>query len=276
MPLVYYPECSREAVLPVYLTGVGTDYKQESVARPTLTDPQILISAAGTGYVTVGEETFELPAGTGFYLGRGVDYHYRPKAGSDWRVDWVTFVISSDELRGALFTAQDYAQLRIQNPDAVHKTFRQLFDTVSLDREYGAFTASAMLYSMLIEFNRSVSDIPAMPTCKSPAIQSVLDYIEAHYAEEIALEDLCSAAGGLSEQYLCRLFKASVGLRPIEYILRKRIDIARSYLDKTDLPITDIAVKCGFNNTSYFYRNFKKFTGTSPLTYRAAALKDQG
>lgn len=275
MPLVYYPENSRETVLPVYLTGVGTDYRQESVARPTLTDPQILITAAGTGFVTVGEETFELPVGTGFYLGRGVDYHYRPKAGSDWRVDWVTFGISSEGLCGALFTAQDYARLSVPNPDAMHRTFRQLFDTVSLDREYGGFTASAVLYGMLIEFNRSVSEIPAVTVSRSPAVQSVLDYVESHYAEEISLEDLCTAAGGLSEQYLCRLFKASVGLRPIEYILRKRIDIARSYLDKTDLPITDIAVRCGFNNTSYFYRNFKKFTGTSPLTYRSAALKGQ-
>lgn len=272
MPLVYYPECSREAVLPVYLTGVGTDYLQESVARPTLTDPQIMISVAGTGAVTVGEKTFELPAGTGFYLGRGVDYHYRPVSGSSWRVDWVTFGISSDTLRDALFTGQNFVQLRAAHPDALHNTFRQMFDTVSLDREYGGFTASAMLYTMLIEFNRGVSEIPAMAVCQNPAIQAVLDYIEVHYAEEISLEHLCKAAGGLSEQYLCRLFKSSVGQRPIEYILRKRIDIARSYLDKTDLSISDIAVKCGFNNTSYFYRNFKKFTGTSPLTYRQNSL----
>ena len=41
---------------------------------------------------------------------------------------------------------------------------------------------------------------------------------------------------------------------------------------REDLSINDIAVRCGFNNTSYFYRNFKKFTGTSPLTYRQNAL----
>jgi len=101
----------------------------------------------------------------------------------------------------------------------------------------------------------------------------VLSYIDENYSNEITLEHLCTAAGGLSEQYLCRLFKSTVGQRPIEYILRKRIDIARAYLDKTDLAISDIAEKCGFHNTSYFYRNFKKFTGTSPLTYRQNSLR---
>ncbi|MBQ2726975.1 MAG: helix-turn-helix transcriptional regulator [Clostridia bacterium] len=275
MPLVYYPDCGQETALPVYVTGVGSDYLQQSVSRPTLTDPQILISVSGTGVVTVDENTFELPAGTGFYLGCGVDYHYRPLDGGEWRVDWVTFGITAEGLRNALFTARDFARLRISHPDALHKTFRRMFDAVSLDREYGGFTGSAMLYNMLIELNRSVFDVPAPVVCRNPAIQSVLEFIEAHYADEITLENLCEAAGGLSEQYLCRLFKSSVGQRPIEYILRKRIDIARAYLDKTDLSISDIAVKCGFNNTSYFYRNFKKFTGTSPLNYRAAALKGQ-
>lgn len=277
MPLVYYPDISRESALPVYVTGIGTDYLQQSVSRPTLTDPQLLISVSGTGVVTVGEKTFDLPAGTGFYLGCGVDYHYRPAisrsgANEEWRVDWVTFGMASEGLRNSLFTGQDFARLDIPRPDLLHNTFRQIFDAVSLDRDYGGFMASSMLYSILIDLNRSVSEIPAASVCRNPAIQSVLEYIEVHYAEEITLENLCEAAGGLSEQYLCRLFKSTVGQRPIEFILRKRIDTARAYLDKTDLPISDIAVKCGFNNTSYFYRNFKKFTGTSPLTYRQNSL----
>ena len=103
-------------------------------------------------------------------------------------------------------------------------------------------------------------------------INRIIDFINEHYSEEISLDMLCEAAGGLSEQYLCRLFKHNIGMRPVEYILKKRIGIARSYLEKTDLPINDIAQLTGFNNTSYFYRNFKKFTGTSPLSYRQTAL----
>ncbi|MBQ7930243.1 MAG: helix-turn-helix transcriptional regulator [Clostridia bacterium] len=272
MPLVYYPDVTRESVLPVFVTGIGTDYLQQPVSRPTLTDPQLLISVAGTGVVTVEEKTFDLPAGTGFYLGCGVDYHYSPAGHEQWLVDWVTFGITADGLRGSLFTGQNYARLEVSRPDLLHNTFRQMFDALSLDRDYGGFTASSMLYTMLIDLNRNVSEIPAAAVCRNPAIQSVLEYIENHYAEEITLDNLCDAAGGLSEQYLCRLFKSTVGQRPIEFILRKRIDTARAYLDKTDLPISDIAVKCGFHNTSYFYRNFKKFTGTSPLTYRQNSL----
>ena len=150
--------------------------------------------------------------------------------------------------------------------------FRDIYNAITLDPTYGNMKASGELYRFLIEYNRQISEIPDVTEKSNRIINRIVDFINEHYSEDITLEKLCEAAGGLSEQYLCRLFKQNVGMRPIEYILKKRIGIARSYLEKTDLPINDIAQMTGFNNTSYFYRNFKKFTGTSPLNYRQTAL----
>ncbi|MBR3997347.1 MAG: helix-turn-helix transcriptional regulator, partial [Clostridia bacterium] len=135
----------------------------------------------------------------------------------------------------------------------------------------GGFTASALLYQLLIRLNRDEANIAGGREKVNHTISDVLSYISENYTATITLENLCEAAGGLSEQYLCRLFKQSTGMRPMEYILKKRISAARSYLENTDMPISEIAVLTGFHNTSYFYRNFKKFTGMSPLVCRQNA-----
>lgn len=271
MFLVNYPEIKEENKLPVFVRGIGMGYTQESVARPSLVYPQILYSVKGTGLITVDGKTYEIPEKTGFYLNKGVEYHYRPKADS-WIVNWVAIDFGMQESKDMLFLGSRFILTSYKSLDKLDVIFKEIYNTLTVDPAYGNIKASAELYRFIVEYNRQIAEIPEVTEKSNRVINRIIDYINEHYSEDISLEMLCDAAGGLSEQYLCRLFKQNVGMRPIEYILKKRIGIARSYLEKTDLPINDIAQLTGFNNTSYFYRNFKKFTGTSPLSYRQTAL----
>ena len=79
MFLVNYPEVKEEGALPVFVRGIGIGYTQDSVARPSLVYPQILYSVKGTGVITVDGNTVEIPEKTGFFLNKGVEYHYAPK-----------------------------------------------------------------------------------------------------------------------------------------------------------------------------------------------------
>lgn len=271
MFLVIYPEVKEEEKLPVFVRGIGIGYAQNPVARQSLTHPQILYSVKGTGLLTVDGKTVEIPEKTGFYLNKGVEFHYRPK-GSEWTVNWLAFDFGVPGAEKMLFCGESCIVTSYKHSERLELAFREIYNALTLDPMYGSMMASGELYRFLIEYNRQVSEIPEASEKSNRIINRVIDYINENYAKEISLEMLCEAAGGLSEQYLCRLFKQNIGMRPIEYILKKRIGIARSYLEKTDLPINDIAQMTGFNNTSYFYRNFKKFTGTSPLSYRQMAL----
>lgn len=271
MFLVSYPEVKEEAKLPVFVRGIGLGYAQNSVARPSLVYPQILYSIKGSGLITVEGKTFEIPEKTGFFLNKGVEYHYRPK-GDEWLVNWIAFDFGVPGAENMLFFGSPFIYTVYKHPEKLDIAFRDVYNALTLDPVYGNMRASGELYRFLIEYNRQISEIPEATEKSNRIINRILDYINEHYSEDITLEMLCEAAGGLSEQYLCRLFKQNIGMRPIEYILKKRIGVARSYLEKTDMPINDIAQMTGFNNTSYFYRNFKKFTGTSPLSYRQTAL----
>lgn len=271
MPLVFYSDTGAGASLPIRVAGSGIDYVTPSAARPSIQIPQILITTGGVGLITVNDETFEIPVGYGFYLGRGVEYHYRPQ-GNDWRVDWIEFDYTSAMESDGLFISQKFALIQLADVQSYREKIRSIYDEISIGKANSAYIASAKMYSLLIDLSCEMISVPAAPVKKSPAIDAIIEYINDNYMNEITLAELCEAAGGISEQYLCRLFKQATRMRPIEYILKKRIGIARSYLEKTDMPISEIVARSGFNNTSYFYRNFKRFTGKSPLSYRQSAM----
>ena len=282
MTLVSYPHVEKEVNLPVYITGVGIGYSQLSVSDRTLPSPQILITVGGCGVVTVDGRKYEIPSGCGFYISKGVSFSFEPKIRSthskraesekEWLTDWVSFEITSDDLREELFTDKKFSFFCFGDPAAVSAGIRKIRDIIVEDTIYGGFSASAEMYDLLIKINRDTLEIPRVSRKQNPTVDAVIKYIEDNFTSEITLTELCEAAGRISEQYLCRLFKQHTGERPIEFILHKRINMARSYLEKTDMTIPDIAKLTGYNNTSYFYRNFKKFTGMSPLTCRQRAM----
>ena len=271
MPLVFYSDAGIGSYLPIRVAGSGIDYVMPSSTILSIQTPQILITARGAGLITVNDETFEIPVGCGFYLGRGVEYHCRPME-HEWIVDWVEFDYSSAMESGGLFLSNKFSLIRLADSQTYRNKIRGIYDEISLGKEDSAYVVSAKMYSLLIDLSCELISVSAAPVKKNQAIDAIIEYVNENYMNEITLSSLCEVAGGISEQYLCRLFRQTLRMRPIEYILKKRIAIARSYLEKTDMPISEVVVKSGFNNMSYFYRNFKRFTGKSPLSYRQIAM----
>lgn len=106
---------------------------------------------------------------------------------------------------------------------------------------------------------------------KVQQIKSTLEYIEANYQQPISLEDLARTAG-LSPKYFCRYFRMIAKRTPIDYLNYYRIERACYLLEQHKYSVTDIAYDCGFNDTSYFIRSFKKYKGVTPHQYAAETL----
>ena len=100
-----------------------------------------------------------------------------------------------------------------------------------------------------------------------PEIRQVMDYITAHPGEELTLEQ---ASGLVSYQstYFSRLFKAETGCSYSEYVFRVRMLCAQDLLCRAELPIGEIAAKCGFTDVSYFSMRFRQFCGMTPRERR--------
>lgn len=99
------------------------------------------------------------------------------------------------------------------------------------------------------------------------SLKPTMEYIKERYNEQLTIKEL-AAFSHLSESYFMAKFKMQIGMSTIEYINRLRIEKAQNMLRKSTMSVTDIAFDCGYKNISNFNRNFKKITGTNPLSFR--------
>jgi transcriptional regulator GlxA family with amidase domain len=98
------------------------------------------------------------------------------------------------------------------------------------------------------------------------AIKKAQTYIEQNYPEKITVDQLASNLA-LSRRNLERRFKKATSNSIIEYIQRVRIEAAKTCLESTRDPITEVMYKVGYTDSKAFRDIFKRLTGLSPLQY---------
>ena len=96
-------------------------------------------------------------------------------------------------------------------------------------------------------------------------------FIEQNYIKTITIKEL-SLKIGFSERHFSRIFTSIYGYSPMEYIMKLRLKLACVLLRNPDHNITEVAVKCGFEDSNYFTRQFKKYYGITPSQYKGTGL----
>lgn len=100
-------------------------------------------------------------------------------------------------------------------------------------------------------------------------IKTVLQYIQTNYQSPISIAELADLCH-FSTYYFMRFFKKHTNMTCIEYINSYRLSKSLEQLENSSLSVTEIALENGFNNISYFNRQFKKRFGITPKEYRTA------
>lgn len=143
----------------------------------------------------------------------------------------------------------------------------------NLNSSGGFFKIQSLIYDLLSYILKTLS-----PTVKKESktikhtekdiiLQEVQKYLIEHFTEQITLADL-EKIFFISKSLLCHYFKDKYGISPIEYLIRFRIEHAKTLLFKTDLSVSDISARSGFSNSNYFSFLFKKYVEKSPIEYR--------
>lgn len=134
----------------------------------------------------------------------------------------------------------------------------------SQDRdEMHIFIQLMTLWHILIQHYQTSETINTM----NPHVKKMMDYIRHHYSENIGLDDIAQHVT-LARSTCCREFKQQMGYTLFEYLLNVRLQEASRLLLSTDSNITEISILCGFSNSSYFTKEFKRKTGLTPTSYR--------
>lgn len=103
------------------------------------------------------------------------------------------------------------------------------------------------------------------------SISNAAAYIETNFMNDISISELLNVSH-YSQRHFIRLFSATYSTTPQQYLLNIRIRHACSLLKDKAFSITEIATRCGFNDSNYFCRIFKKNIGVTPSAYRKASI----
>lgn len=121
-----------------------------------------------------------------------------------------------------------------------------------------------VIYALLRQYH-SESRYGLIVPCSS--VRNALNYIEKNFSSDITLEAIADVCY-VTKFHLAHKFKKATGKTIGEYIRFLRIEKAKKLLSETELSVSSVAYECGYNETNYFHRIFRRETGLPPGEYR--------
>ncbi len=158
--------------------------------------------------------------------------------------------------------------IRLNKPVIIEKLIYDII--LEFDRKFPFYETAAkglfiQLWTQLLRENHWLSNPHLLPNLEQ--LDRIKNYISHHTEQDVTLDELSSLAN-LSKYYLCRLFKQAFGMTPIQYHMVIRLEKAKQMIQFTNLPLSTIAEKLGFQSIHSFSRAFHKLEGVPPSFYR--------
>jgi len=137
------------------------------------------------------------------------------------------------------------------------------------DSPEAVYQRKGFVHFMIYELLKTQSGVPVTQLVDKnmQLIVDVLNYIDAHYKEDISVQDL-AARFYVSYGHLAKVFKIGAGMSVKAYITARRLAHARHLLEDPKLSVTEIALESGFPNVKSFETTFRKDMGETPRSYR--------
>lgn len=243
---------------------------------------EILLVVQGTGTRYVGDSVEPFATGDLVMIGPNVSHEWFSDKNSDAGISEAIYILFNPEILGSDFWNLPESKIIFkiiqQSERGIRLTGKTRDDVTTLmkriDTSYG-FTRITLLMTILemIAFNGEYQYL-ASPVVQntindrdSERLNKVYKYILDNCHQEISLERVSSIAN-LSKPAFCRYFKKRANKTFVRFLNEIRVGQACRLLVNENQSVADICYTCGYNNISYFIRQFRAITGFTPLWYR--------
>lgn len=116
------------------------------------------------------------------------------------------------------------------------------------------------------------SDESEVPSYYEQNVESAIRYLKKNYLKPFNLDYLLKISA-MSRSNFVRRFHAVAGVSPMQFVIRKRIAHAAGRIASSNVSLSQLAIECGFCDSSHFSKCFRKITGESPRAYRQRMLR---
>ena len=226
----------------------------------------MLICAAGRGWFTVGDHAVSpVRSGEAVLLPPGTAHAYGSDDSDPWSIWWL-HVAGSDvpDLLAAGPAAPSRGPWAVADPLHAVGLVDRIITTVGTDSSERSLLAAAGTAWHLLAL--LAADRGRRVAVDSPVDQAV-SYLRAHYATALSVGELAQRAG-LSPSHFAASFREQVGCSVGAFRTNLRMSAARTLLDTTSDPVSDIAAAVGFSDAFYFSRRFRALHGCTATSYR--------
>ena len=241
---------------------------------------EVILPLKGEVAVTAGEEIHHVQADEVMIIPAGCTHGLHMGEGSERE-------LLLYELNGA-FTLKEFSAFRQMMSSPIHLTMedpscapvREIFFEIIVMHRSGTMLRNLHNYAHLLEIyallgeaylrtEATPAEMNALQRQLSgeDAFNRALDYLSKNYMDDVTLDSLAAYAG-FSRYTLSRMFRQYTGETFTQYLSRRRVDMATELLSATRMPVTQVALQCGFNSIATFNRVFREVKGCTPTQYR--------
>ncbi|PZV80976.1 AraC family transcriptional regulator [Algoriphagus aquaeductus] len=279
------PKSQREFVR--YQEDRGPHFYDKLHQHPQL---QLTVILEGKGQLLSGDYVGRFQPGDVYFLGENAPHVFRSdpeffekdtqlkSAGNTIFFDFQALekaVGELDELQ-SLRKFGGFQGLCFQIQGSTASQIKGLFDTLGLSEGLHRFQLAFKLLVLvdqagedLVRLNES-GLMRAFSEKDGSRMDRVMQYVLENRFQPISLEDVAEKAN-LSKEAFCRFFKLRTRKTFTQYLQQLRINEAQKLLQETELGISEIAYRVGFENLSYFNRSFKSITGKTPREFKKSS-----
>ncbi|MCG5480277.1 MAG: AraC family transcriptional regulator [Ensifer alkalisoli] len=248
-------------------TDAGYDWDGRKRGQTPFTVLQHTIGGAGN--LRYENRTYRLREGETLLLLVPHNHRYWLEDGGRWEFFWIS-------MNGEEALRIHRAILAVTGPVVrLHPETIEHLSDCSLRLITGAETpgrASAIAYEAAMALYDDVFGSHPVLSEEYRRMQHVIDHILANLEKPLPVEELARVSG-LSRAHFSRVFAASEGMPPAEFVLQKRLQRAVKLLTKTaDLPVKEVAILSGFEDPNYFAKVFRRVFGASPTEFRTTGM----
>jgi len=257
--------------LPFYIHGCGHFYANESyfTEREGLDNYLLIHTISGRGYLKYNDVSYNLEPNQSVIFYCGNSHLYQTASQTPWEFKWIHFNGSAVEEYYNIINEDSIKVVSIKDDLEISENMDSIYRIINQDSILTDIKVCSVLTNILTEV--AVSKHSSLNNKNynqhKVEIDKVLSFIQKTYDKKICTDDL-AALVLISKYHFLRLFKASIGISPYEYLINYRINVSKSLLKTTNNSVTEISFLVGFSDVNNFIRYFKRLVGTTPNCYR--------